>query len=204
MNLPNKLTLTRIWLVPFFIFCVEFGGLWSYIGALILFCIASITDFFDGLLARKYNEITPLGIFLDPLADKLLISAAFICFVNVKVIDVPAWMVVIIISREFLITGLRSIAASKNVVIPADKYGKFKTSSQIIVIIIILLTLILNEVSIKMFNVPYCEFLKHKGSQYYVLALIMQKAPYWSTLIATILTMFSGFNYMRKHIGLLK
>ncbi|MDR2192056.1 MAG: CDP-diacylglycerol--glycerol-3-phosphate 3-phosphatidyltransferase [Endomicrobium sp.] len=204
MNLPNKLTLARICLVPFFIFCVEFGGFWSYISALIIFCIASITDFFDGLLARKYNEITSLGIFIDPLADKLLISAAFICFVDVKIIDIPAWMVVIIISREFLITGLRSIAASKNIVIPADKYGKFKTSSQITVIIIILLVLILNEASIKTFNVPYYEFLKHNGSPYYVLAVIMQKIPYWATLIATILTMFSGWNYMRKHIGVLK
>jgi CDP-diacylglycerol--glycerol-3-phosphate 3-phosphatidyltransferase len=204
MNLPNKLTLARIGLVPFFIFCVEFGGFWSYISALLIFCIASITDFFDGVLARRYNEITPLGIFLDPLADKLLISAAFICFVDVKLIDVPAWMVVIIISREFLITGLRSIAASKNISIPADKYGKFKTSSQITVIIIILLVLILNEASIKIFHAPYYEFIKHSGSPYYVLALIMQKLPYWSTLAATVLTVFSGFNYMQKHRGLLK
>jgi CDP-diacylglycerol--glycerol-3-phosphate 3-phosphatidyltransferase len=204
MNLPNKLTLARIGLVPFFIFCVEFGGFWSYISALLIFCIASSTDFFDGVLARKYNEVTSLGIFLDPLADKHLISAAFICFVDVSIIDVPAWMVVIIISREFLITGLRSIAASKNLSIPADKYGKFKTSSQITVIIIILLVLILNEASIKTFHAPYYEFLKHNGSPYYALALIMQKLPYWSTLAATLLTVFSGFNYMQKHMGLLK
>ena len=204
MNLPNKLTLTRIGLIPFFIFCVEFGGFWSYISALLIFSIASITDFFDGLMARKYNETTPLGAFLDPLADKLLISAAFICFVDIKIIDVPAWMVIIIISREFVITGLRSIAASKNIVIPADKYGKFKTSSQITVIIIVLLVLVLNEASIKMFNAPYYEFLKYNGSPYYPLAVIMKKTPYWATLVATLLTVLSGFHYMRKHIGLLK
>jgi len=204
MNLPNKLTLSRIMLVPFFILCAEVGGLLSYVLALIIFCAASITDFLDGTIARKYNSITTLGIFLDPLADKLLISAAFICFVDIALIDVPAWMVVIIISREFLITGLRSLAASKNVIIPADKYGKFKTTSQIIAIITILLVLILNEASLKLFHAPYYEFLKYEGSRYYPLALIMKKTPYWATLVVTALTMFSGFNYMRKHRELLK
>jgi CDP-diacylglycerol--glycerol-3-phosphate 3-phosphatidyltransferase len=183
---------------------MEVGGLFNYAAALIIFAIASLTDFIDGRLARKYNSVTTLGIFLDPLADKLLISAAFICFVDVKIIDVPAWMVTAIISREFLITGLRSLAASKNVIIPADKSGKFKTTSQIVVIIVVILILVFNELSVKIYHAPYYEFLKYSASPYYPLALMMQKIPYWTTFAVTLLTLFSGFNYMFKHRGLLK
>jgi CDP-diacylglycerol--glycerol-3-phosphate 3-phosphatidyltransferase len=183
---------------------MEVGGLFNYAAAFIIFGIASLTDFIDGQLARRYNSVTTLGIFLDPLADKLLICAAFICFVDVKIIDVPAWMIIAIISREFLITGLRSLAASKNVIIAADKAGKFKTTLQIVVIMIVLLILVLNELSVKFYHAPYYEFLKYSGSPYYTLAVLMQKIPYWITFMATILTLFSGFNYIFKHRDLLK
>ncbi|OGS18362.1 MAG: CDP-diacylglycerol--glycerol-3-phosphate 3-phosphatidyltransferase, partial [Elusimicrobia bacterium RIFOXYA2_FULL_50_26] len=142
MNFANKLTLLRIALLPFLIVFMHLNNFWTRILALIIFVGAAVTDIYDGIIARKYKTITTLGIFLDPLADKLIISAALISFVGLRELNIPAWMVILIISREFIITGLRSLAATKNVIIPADKTGKFKTTSQIITIITILLILI--------------------------------------------------------------
>jgi len=202
MNLANKLTMARIIMVPFFILFMELSGFWFAILALLFFAAASITDFFDGKIARKYNTITSLGIFLDPLADKLLISAAFICFVNIPYLHVPAWMVIAIISREFLITGLRSIAASKNVIIPADKSGKFKTTSQMVVIILLLLIIILNETLLKFHGVSI-ESLKYTA-RYHSVGAALYVLPFWSVFAAAILTVYSGARYMVKHKGLLK
>lgn len=204
MNLANKLTITRICLVPFFILFIELGGFWCSVAALLVFIIASLTDLIDGEIARRTNSITSLGIFLDPLADKLLISAAFICFVAKSSLGVPAWMVIAIISRDFLITGLRSIAASKNVIIPADKSGKFKTTSQIVVIVLILLILIINEGLLKFANITPEMLLTYQNGAYRTLAIIMQKTPFWATLATTILTIYSGLNYMLKHKEVLK
>ncbi|MCL2485565.1 MAG: CDP-diacylglycerol--glycerol-3-phosphate 3-phosphatidyltransferase [Endomicrobia bacterium] len=204
MNLANKLTVARIFMVPFLILFIEISGFWASILALLVFVTASITDLLDGEIARRNNMITPLGIFLDPLADKLLISAAFICFVDISYLHIPAWMVIAIISREFLITGLRTIAVSKNVIIPADKAGKFKTTSQIVVIILILIILIIHETFFKFYGVtPEMLMTFDKGS-YRMLALIMQKTPFWAVLVATILTIYSGFSYMWKHRELFK
>ena len=204
MNLANKLTITRIALVPLFIVLMELYTFWFSIFALIVFIAASITDLLDGRIARRRNTVTSLGIFLDPLADKLLISAAFICFVDIDILGIPAWMVIAIISREFLITGLRSIAAAKNVIIPADKSGKFKTSSQITVIIFILVVLIIEEAFLKFYGVtPQMIATFHNGA-YSFLSLILQKAPYWAALIATVLTIYSGVHYMWKHRWLFK
>jgi len=199
MNLANKLTVARILMVPFFILFMELNGFWFAVSALLIFIAASITDLLDGRIARKNNMVTPLGIFLDPLADKLLISAAFICFVDIHYLDVPAWMVIAIISREFLITGLRTIAAAKNVIIPADKAGKFKTTSQIVVIIMILLIIIINEMFLKFYGVTPEMLITYDKGSYRILALIMQKTPFWAVLAATTLTIYSGFNYMWKH-----
>ena len=204
MNLANKLTITRICLVPFFILFMELHSFWCSIFALAVFSIASFTDFLDGRIARRSNTITSLGIFLDPLADKLLISAAFICFVDIDVLGIPAWMVIAIISREFLITGLRSIAAAKNIIIPADKAGKFKTTSQIVVIILVILILIIQEYFLKYFGISPQLIAVFDNGAYNTLALILQKTPFWATLLATLLTIYSGINYMWKHSGLLK
>lgn len=204
MNLANKLTVTRICLVPLFIFFTELHTFWCSIFALVVFAVASITDLLDGQIARKNNMVTSLGIFLDPLADKLLISAAFICFVDIDILGIPAWMVIAIISREFLITGLRSIAASKNVIIPADKAGKFKTTSQIVVIIFVLLVLITEEYFLKFYGVTPQLIATFQNGSYSVLAAILQKAPFWATLVATVLTIYSGVHYMWKHRGLFK
>ena len=139
MNLPNKLTLLRIILIPFFVFFllapVDIPGK-QYI-ALGIFAIASLTDLIDGKIARKYNLVTNFGKFMDPIADKLLVSTALICFVQLDWI--PAYMAVIIIAREFIVTGMRLLANGEGRVIAASMWGKAKTVTQIIAISLLLL-----------------------------------------------------------------
>ena len=136
MNLPNKLTVSRFALTGVFLGVIFSGVRWHQTIALVLFCVASLTDFFDGKIARERKLITNFGILMDPLADKILICSAFIAFVGLNLM--PAWMVVIIVARELAITGLRLLAASKNVVLAAERYGKHKTISQIVAVIAIL------------------------------------------------------------------
>src|SRR3989337_4515498 len=133
LNPPIILTLSRILLVPIFILTVYHHPIF---GALI-FGIASITDFLDGYLARHFGEITKLGIILDPIADKFLVVSALIVLVDME--RLPAWIAIVIIVREFLVTGLRAVALSKNVVIPAEMGGKLKTFAQIIAILCLIL-----------------------------------------------------------------
>ncbi|MGM0471943.1 MAG: CDP-diacylglycerol--glycerol-3-phosphate 3-phosphatidyltransferase [Bacillota bacterium] len=144
MNLPNKLTLLRIILVPVFMFLLLFKSTGEYAIytrylAVITFIAAAITDGLDGYLARRRNLITKLGKFIDPLADKLLISAALIALVDMG--EISAWAATIIIGREFAITGLRVVAAAEGIVIAASKLGKYKTTLQIIAIIAIIIDL---------------------------------------------------------------
>ena len=139
MNLPNKLTMLRVIMIPVFVVVLLSGlvpmPLNRYI-ATIIFMAASFTDYLDGHLARKYNLVTNLGKFMDPLADKLLVSAAMISMVSLR--DMPAWVVIVIISREFIITGLRLIAVENGIVIAASWWGKIKTVSQMLMIIVVL------------------------------------------------------------------
>jgi CDP-diacylglycerol--glycerol-3-phosphate 3-phosphatidyltransferase len=142
MNLPNKLTLSRFVLTAAFL-AVMFSEVRDRETiALVLFCAASLTDYFDGAIARRRKLITNFGILMDPLADKILVCSAFIAFVDLRDPNghswMPAWMVVIIVARELAITGLRLLAASKNLVLAAEGYGKHKTISQIVAIIAIL------------------------------------------------------------------
>ena len=134
MNLPNKLTMLRIFLIPIFIILLMFD-LW-YVAA-IVFIVASVTDALDGMIARRMNLITNFGKLMDPLADKLLVTAALVCFVQLDVMD--AWMVIVILAREFLITGLRTVAAGQGIILAAGISGKLKTVFQMLAIIIILL-----------------------------------------------------------------
>ncbi len=136
-NVPNSLTLLRIFLVPFLVVVLltKFYGR-EYVG-LTIFLVAAVTDFFDGWIARRSNKITRLGALLDPIADKLLMSAAFISLVELQL--APAWMVVIIIGREFAVTGLRSIAAQHGVTIAASPLGKSKTISQVVAIALLIM-----------------------------------------------------------------
>ena len=134
MNLPNKLTIFRVILViPFVALMLNGYDLW----AVAVFIIASLTDLLDGKIARKYNLITDFGKFMDPLADKLLVCAAMICLVEMG--RLPAWMVIVIISREFIISGFRLVASDNGVVIAASYWGKFKTTFQMLMIIVLIL-----------------------------------------------------------------
>lgn len=145
-NLPNSLTLFRIFLVPFLVVVLltKFTGR-EFVG-LAIFLLAAITDFFDGWLARRRNQTTRMGALLDPIADKLLMSAAFISLVEMDPLHVPAWMVVIIIGREFAVSGLRSIAAQQGVTIAASSLGKGKMVSQVIAISLLILGEVLGRV----------------------------------------------------------
>ncbi|MEG1848249.1 MAG: CDP-diacylglycerol--glycerol-3-phosphate 3-phosphatidyltransferase [Lachnospiraceae bacterium] len=137
MNLPNKLTILRVLMIPFFVFFLltDYAGTSSKWIALALFVVASLTDLLDGKIARKYNLVTNFGKFMDPLADKLLVCAAMICLVEMG--KLPAWMVTIIISREFIISGFRLIASDNGIVIAASYWGKFKTAFQMVMIVLL-------------------------------------------------------------------
>ncbi len=133
MNLPNKLTMFRVILIPFFVvFLLVDITLYDKWIALAIFIVASLTDLLDGKIARKYNLVTNFGKFMDPLADKLLVCSALICLIELDTI--PAWMVIVIIAREFIISGFRLIASDNGVVIAASYWGKFKTTFQIVMI----------------------------------------------------------------------
>ena len=174
MNLPNKLTMLRVILIPFFVFFLltpAFADQGKYI-ATVIFILASLTDLFDGKIARKYNLVTNFGKFMDPLADKLLVCAALICLVETG--QLAAWMVIVIISREFIISGFRLVAADNGVVIAASYWGKFKTTFQMLMIIVLslalpgeifdMLGLILTWIALALTIVSLCDYLiKNKG-----------------------------------------
>lgn len=138
MNTPNKLTVARMILVPFLVLFMltDLGGEANRYIALAIFVVASVTDWFDGKLARKYNLVTNFGKFMDPLADKLLVCSAMICFIELE--KLPAWFVIIIIGREFIISGFRLVAADNDIVIAASYWGKFKTVSQMFMLILLI------------------------------------------------------------------
>ena len=175
LNLPNKLTLLRVILVPVFIVFLYIGqnNTVFKILALIVFCAASVTDALDGHIARSRNLITNFGKFMDPLADKLLVCSALICFVEIG--SIPAWIVIIIIAREFIISGFRLIASDRGVVIAANKWGKAKTVSQMITIILLIL------------DIPQIQIVTN------IMIIIM-----------TILTVVSLVEYIVKNINVLK
>lgn len=138
MNLPNKLTVLRVLMIPFFVvfMLTDVAGAYSRYVAAAIFIVASLTDLLDGKIARKYNLVTNFGKFMDPLADKLLVCAAMICLIETG--QLAAWIVIIIISREFIISGFRLIASDNGVVIAASYWGKFKTTFQMIMIVLLI------------------------------------------------------------------
>ena len=138
MNLPNKLTVLRVLMVPVFVFFMltDVGGPANKWIALVIFCVASLTDMLDGKIARARNLVTNFGKFMDPLADKLLVCSAMICMIPLG--KLTAWFVIVIIAREFIISGFRLVAADNGIVIAASYWGKFKTVSQMAMIIVLI------------------------------------------------------------------
>ena len=175
MNLPNKLTILRMIMIPFFVvfMLTDLGGAYGKYIALAVFIVASLTDLLDGKIARKHNLVTNFGKFMDPLADKLLVCSALICLVEME--RLAAWMVIVIISREFIISGFRLIASDNGVVIAASYWGKFKTTFQMIMIILLILDL---------------------GGSF----AVIETAVTW---IALVLTVVSLIDYLVKNKGVL-
>ncbi|MFA5858320.1 MAG: CDP-diacylglycerol--glycerol-3-phosphate 3-phosphatidyltransferase [Elusimicrobiota bacterium] len=191
LNIANKITLIRVVLIPFFIICLLIPGFVYTVAALIIFVICSLTDSFDGMLARKYNLVSTFGKFVDPLADKLLVSSAFVSFIAIDQLSVPAWMVIIILAREFIITGMRGLAATSGRVIAADTSGKVKTTVQMIVIILILTVLcVLSGIKYGMFDT---------GIDYDRAVVIAKNVGFYSVALTVVVTIYSGIDYLVKH-----
>lgn len=200
MTLSNRITLIRLAMIAaFMIFMVE-DTFWTRLLALVIFIAASITDWYDGAIARRTGTVTVVGTFLDPLVDKMLIAAALVGFVELHELHIRAWMVVLIISREFLITGLRTLAASRGVVMAAESAGKFKMTSQITAIITILVILCVNAAFDKW---PSIYPGAPTGWQV-VLRQVLERLPFWLVFWVTLLTLISGCLYLRKYRDLLQ
>jgi len=181
MNIANRLTLARILLTFVFMFFLFCHGLLAKIISLVFFIIAALSDFFDGLIAKKKNLVTDFGKLMDPIADKILVLAAFAAFVQMQLIE--AWMFVIIFSREILITSLRVFALNKGRVLSASRAGKHKTLSQMLVIFLILGFIILKELMLTFFEWdPLWEYFFRQGI-------------YIMMLLTVILTLYSGLSY---------
>jgi CDP-diacylglycerol--glycerol-3-phosphate 3-phosphatidyltransferase len=184
INIPNVLTIFRILLTPLFIICLFYNYPYARLWALIIFIVASITDAFDGHYARKYNQVTRHGQFLDPLADKILVSSAFISFAIMKII--PFWMVVLIIFRDLFVTGLRIAMESKGLTMITSKIAKAKTTTQISVIIFILLFLGIQILSYDWLGVI-------------INFIVENRIIYYFTLIVTFFTVWTGISYLYKN-----
>ncbi len=182
MNIANKITMLRIVLTFVFMFFLFCHGLLFKVLSLVLFIVAALSDFFDGLIAQKRNMITDFGRLMDPIADKILVLAAFAAFVQMQLIE--AWMFVIIVSREILITSLRLFALNKGKVLSAARAGKHKTVSQMLVIFLILVFIVIKEVMLAYFTWnPAWE-------------TIFRQAIYFLMLLTVGLTLYSGFSYL--------
>ncbi|MDD4690230.1 MAG: CDP-diacylglycerol--glycerol-3-phosphate 3-phosphatidyltransferase [Eubacteriales bacterium] len=178
MNLPNKLTILRMIMVPvFFVFMVNVPGSWAAITALVLFCVASLTDALDGHIARSRNLITNFGKFMDPIADKLLVTSALIGFTATGILN--PWATLIILSREFIVTAFRIVAMGEGVVIAASNWGKLKTITQMVAIIMLLISNIL-----KTFEISF--------ALYDIISLVVV----W---ISVVITIISGWDYIYKN-----
>ncbi len=172
MNTPNKLTMLRVIMVPVFIWAITSG---FYVAAIIIFALASLTDQLDGHLARKNNQVTTFGKLMDPLADKILTISALICFLEIDADFINSWIVMTIIARELIVTGIRQLAMGENTVIAASQWGKAKTVSQMAAIIAVMLDLI----------VP----LRWGGFC----------LTFWLVALALVLTVYSGIDYIVKN-----
>lgn len=192
MNLPNQLTTARFFLTGIFVVALSTNWPFHFTAGLIVFVIAGVTDYLDGSIARSRNLVTDFGKLMDPLADKIMVAAAFICLVPLQAI--PPWVAILVIAREFLITGLRLLAAGKGTILPSERLGKHKTAWQIITVIFFLLLLSLQE---------------WQGAGIISSTLLDPIAfllPYGGRVIIAVtlgLTITSGFRYLWKHRSLI-
>ena len=184
INIPNVLTIFRILLTPIFILCLFYNYPYARLWALIIFIVASITDAVDGYYARKYNQVTRHGQFLDPLADKILVSSAFISFAILDL--VPYWMVALIVFRDLFVTGLRMVMESQGLTMITSRIAKTKTATQITVIIFILLFL-----GVQIFSYDWLKII--------IDFIVKNKIIYYFTLIATFFTVWTGISYLYKN-----
>jgi len=185
MNLPNKLTLSRIGLTFVFMFFLFTRWPYGKIAALIVFAVASFTDYIDGAIAKKRGLITDFGKFMDPIADKILILAAFLAFVEMKLI--PAWTVLIIIFREFIILGLRILGIIKGHIVAASRAGKHKTISQVVTVFFILIYLIIRQ-----YGSGY-DFWTEKADA------VSRSLIFMLMIVTVALTLISGASYISKN-----
>lgn len=204
MNLANKLTLSRVAIIPFFLlallpqsfFLPEWVNGFSRPLALFLFIGAAITDYYDGVLARRHGWITNFGRLLDPLADKLIVMTAFVALVELDIF--PSWMVILILCREFLITGLRTLAISQGKVLEADRWGKNKTVSQMTTIITALVFISLRDILIATGDWEPLFVDKWRLAEWITISLNVMM------LFCVVLTIFSGWQYFRKNWSLIR
>ncbi len=191
MNTPNKLTIVRVVLIPLFMMFYLAEDMVSLIMAFLVFLAAAITDHFDGKLARQNNQVTTFGKLMDPIADKLLIFGAFLCFMQRDMGHINAWVLIIVLFREFLVTGVRMIAMGENNVIAASMWGKAKTVSQFVLVIAVMVFEI----------ITMCfDFMPFSTD---ILAYVMDVLTYIMLVVSVVLTIYSGWDYVWKNRGIL-
>lgn len=188
MNLPNRLTVARLIMVPLFVVLMTFDHLYAYACACVVFLVASITDYFDGKIARERNLVTNFGKLMDPLADKVLVAAAFVMLMGVPALDIPPWTIVAILAREFLVTGARSMAASGDMVIAANMWGKTKALIQMIYIGVFLFFTVVSAVLAAYFP----EHAEPFGR-------ILARASLWCIVFVALFTVYSGIQFARSN-----
>ncbi|MEA3364624.1 MAG: CDP-diacylglycerol--glycerol-3-phosphate 3-phosphatidyltransferase [Candidatus Hydrogenedentes bacterium] len=193
LNLPNQLTLLRLLMTPVLLALLSIDLLVCYAAGYALFIAATITDYYDGKIARTRNLISNFGKLIDPLADKILISTVFIMMIGMPDLAVPRWTVVVIIAREFLVTGARSLAASEGVIIPANKYGKTKAVLQMVYVHVFLGLLIIKRVIALWFPVETMEY-----------AWVLQETSLWAIIFVALYTVYSGVRYAQLNWHVLR
>jgi CDP-diacylglycerol--glycerol-3-phosphate 3-phosphatidyltransferase len=200
MNLPNQLTVARCLLTAVFVVLLSFQNVYCYGVGYVVFVVAAITDYYDGKIARERNLVTNFGKLLDPVADKVLMVSAFIMLLGIPAMQVPAWSVVMILAREFLVTGARSLGAAQGIVIPANKWGKMKTILQMVYactflfMVVVLQTL--EQYPALVDGIP-------GDVETYIGAIGM--ASRWSIIFVAVYTVYSGIQFARvnwKSLGL--
>ena len=183
MTLANKLTLSRIICIPVFVLFMSLNGFYARLISMLLFILADLTDLYDGYLARRLGQVTSVGQFLDPLADKLMVSAALLSFIRFSELAIPIWMIIVIISREFIINDLRSLTKLNNIVINVTKAGKLKTAVQMGAISIIMGLLMLEN---------------YGSANIAGFDMIMKGIVFWLMLIVMIITVATGMDYVAR------